>query len=245
MSEPQVTLRDWVLWNSHHFIAINKPAGLPVQDDLTKDTSLLALVSTYCKKPVKCIHRIDRPVSGLVIFAKSASDAHWFQEQQSKKQIRKTYLAWVENPPSEPSGTCTHYLTKQAKTNKVIAVDAPSDGAQEAIMHYMIVFQSDHYILLSIVTETGRHHQIRAQCAAMGCPIKGDVKYGARRKNADRSIHLHAYQMLLPGYSTKEPVRLIAPPDVPDASGATDPLWKLAMEYIKDHPLEGIHTIQD
>lgn len=209
---------DWVLVKNNQFIAFNKPVALPVQPDKTKEKSLLELAEIYCKSKIYLTHRIDRPASGIVLFAKTNKALTTINEQLHKHKVKKTYLAVVKDLPNQPEGKITHYLRKNGKTNKTQVFNEPVKEGEEAILSYKILGNSDNYHLLEIDLLTGRHHQIRAQLAAIGAPIKGDVKYGARRANKDRSIHLHSWKMSFQHPITQEIVEITA--DLPN-----DPVW--------------------
>ncbi|MCB9081094.1 MAG: RNA pseudouridine synthase [Lewinellaceae bacterium] len=213
MTDPSsLRIGDLVLYKNNQFIAFNKPATIPVQDDPQGDKSLHALGEIYTKGTLFLTHRIDRPASGIVLFAKTKSALAAVNEQFRERLIEKKYLAVVGNPPPEKSGTLRHYLRKDGRTNRTQASDQPAGGAQEAVLNYEWISSSENYHLLKIDLITGRHHQIRAQLAAIGCPIKGDVKYGFRRSNRDRSIHLHAWQLAFTHPVSQERVHLEAPP---------------------------------
>jgi 23S rRNA pseudouridine1911/1915/1917 synthase len=210
---------DWVLAKNNQFIAFAKPAGLAVQQDKTGDKSLLQLAEIYCKSKLYLVHRLDRPASGVVVFAKTKSAAASLSEQFSQRQVGKIYLAAVGNPPPEKEAVAVHFLRKNARTNRTTVSEEVVPGSQESVMKYRLLGSSERYHLLEIELVSGRHHQIRAQLAAMGCPIKGDVKYGFRRSNLDRSIHLHAWKLSFRHPVSGEQVQLAAP--LPD-----DPVWK-------------------
>lgn len=213
-------ISELIIFQSHQFVVANKPAGVPTQPDQTGDKSLVDLLSIYCKSDLYVIHRLDRPVSGIVLLAKSKKAAADLNRQFQDKKVEKTYLAVVKEAPEAPEGTLTHYLKKQGKQEKVFSEPAP--GALEATLSYTCLSISDNYTLLKIVPATGRFHQIRAQLSAIGSPIKGDVKYGFRRGNADRSIHLHAQQLTFYHPVTNHKLTFEAP--VPE-----DNLWKALM----------------
>lgn len=186
---------DWVLYKNNQLIAFNKPAGLPVQSDRTGDKSMLELASIYTKGQVELIHRLDRPASGLILMAKNKKALAHLNQQFKDRQVEKAYLAVVQNRPKADTGTIDHLLLRDGRKNQSRVVPAGTKDAKAAQLNYTYLGSSDAYHLLEIHLLTGRHHQIRAQLAAMDCPIKGDVKYGARRKNPDRSIHLHAWKL--------------------------------------------------
>ena len=209
---------DLVIYKNNQLIALNKPAGIPVQSDKTGDKSLLQLAEIYCKSKLFLVHRIDRPASGVVIFAKNKNAVTSLTNQLKEKTIGKTYLAVVKNKPENETGTVRHFLTKNQKANKSFAKDEESPNSKLAELSYHVIGSSDNYHLLQLEMLTGRHHQIRAQLAALGSPIKGDVKYGARRSNKDRSIHLHAWKLKFKHPVSGETVNLVA--ELP-----TDPIW--------------------
>lgn len=191
-----IKISDYILVNNHQFIICNKPVGLPTQEDKTGDASLLKLAEIYCKSTLYPIHRIDRPASGLVIMAKKPDTCTLISTMLRDGRIEKTYIAVVKNKPPKDEDELVHYLIHDTRMNKARVGKKEDKNAKEAIMKYKLIGSSDNYHFLSVNLLTGRHHQIRAQLAAIGCPIKGDVKYGDRRANADRSIHLHAWKLL-------------------------------------------------
>jgi 23S rRNA pseudouridine1911/1915/1917 synthase len=189
-----------VLFEDNHFIAVNKKAGQIVQGDKTGDVPLSELVAGYLKikyeKPgdafIGVIHRIDRPVSGVVLFAKTSKGLSKMNELFRARQVKKTYWALVEGKVGNNDGVLIHYLTKNEEKNRSKALLEPKDGYLKCELKYKTIKILDNYRLLEVEPLTGRHHQIRVQLSAMGWPIKGDVKYGAKRGNTDRSICLHA-----------------------------------------------------
>jgi len=203
-------ISDHILYKNKQLIAFNKPAGIPVQPDLTKDISLTDLAGFYAKVPVFACHRIDRPASGIVLFAKNKKAVADLNEQFKNQSVSKTYLAVVQAAPPEKQGTLIHHLRTQ-RSNKSLVFTKPEKDTKEARLTYRLIAASDRYHLLEIELLTGRQHQIRAQLAAIGCHIKGDVKYGARRGNKDRSIHLHSWKMSFDHPITKERVHLETP----------------------------------
>ncbi len=212
------SIGDWVIYKNNQLIAFNKPAGIPVQSDKTGDKSLLQLAEIYCKCTLYLIHRIDRPASGIVVFAKNKAAVGTMSDQFREKSINKTYLAVVKDKPAEASATLKHFLTKNQKNNKSEAIGEETPNSKPAELSYELVGSSDNYHLLQLHLHTGRHHQIRAQLAAIGSPIKGDVKYGFRRSNKDRSIHLHAWKLTFRHPVSEEVVDLVA--ELP-----ADPVW--------------------
>jgi 23S rRNA pseudouridine1911/1915/1917 synthase len=190
-----MNLKDWIVYEDDAFIAFNKPAMLPTQPDLTGDVSLLDLTDSYLGKKSYLLHRLDRPTSGLVLFAKNETAAAHLSQQFQNRETQKNYLAIVENAPLHEMSDLVHFLIENKEKNKSYIVEDTKKDAKRAELRYILRGASDRYHLLEIALKTGRHHQIRAQLSAIGCSIKGDVKYGARRANRDRSIHLHAWQL--------------------------------------------------
>jgi 23S rRNA pseudouridine1911/1915/1917 synthase len=212
------------LVNNHQFIVLNKPAGIGVQPDKTGAVSLQQQASAFCKSQLWVVHRVDLPVTGLVVYAKSANAARSLSEQFSQRKVLKTYLAVVAGTPPQDEGTLVHYLKKNGRNNITEAFNDPQPDAEQAELTYRVVGRGDRYSLLEIKPLTGRHHQIRVQLAAIGCPIKGDVKYGAKRSNPDRSIHLHAWKLAFEHPVSGEPVMVEAP------CPTGDKLWELGLE---------------
>lgn len=209
-----------ILYKNNQLLVASKPAGLPVQSDQTGDKSFLQMAEAYCHHPLLLVHRLDRPVSGLVLFAKTKTAAQSLSRQFGARSVEKEYLAVVQNPPPEPSGTLVHYFRKNAAKNVTVAHADELPGSERGELRYQLLGSSERYHLLHIQLITGRHHQIRAQLAAIGCPVKGDVKYGARRSNTDRSIHLHAWRLAFDHPVSGERVRLEA------ALPSGDPVWE-------------------
>ena len=218
-----------VLYEDNHLIAVAKKAGDIVQGDKTGDVPLSDIVKAYLKdkyeKPgnvfLGVVHRLDRPVSGIVLFAKTSKALPRLNKMFAEHQgVRKTYLAIVANKPPQPEGTLTHWLTRNEKQNTARAYDREVPGSKKAVLDYRVVAQSERYFLLEITLHTGRHHQIRCQLAKMGCPIKGDLKYGAPRSNPDGSISLHAWRLSLEHPVSHVPVDIEAP--LPD-----EKLWQI------------------
>ena len=216
-----------VLYEDNHLIIVNKQAGEIVQGDKTGDTPLSDIVKDWLKekhnKPgnvyLGVVHRLDRPVSGVVLFAKTSKALPRLNKMFAEHdKVSKTYWAIVQNRPQMPKGTLTHWLTRQEKNNTARAYDREVPGAKKAVLDYELIASGDRYHLLEIHLHTGRHHQIRCQLAKMGCPIKGDLKYGAPRSNPDGSISLHARNLTLEHPVSHEMISVTAP--VPD-----DRLW--------------------
>lgn len=216
-----------VLYEDNHLIIVNKQAGGIVQGDKTGDTPLSDIVKDWLKekhnKPgnvyLGVVHRLDRPVSGVVLFAKTSKALPRLNKMFAEHdKVSKTYWAIVQNRPQASKGTLTHWLTRQEKNNTARAYDREVPGAKKAVLDYELIASGDRYHLLEIHLHTGRHHQIRCQLAKMGCPIKGDLKYGAPRSNPDGSISLHARNLTLEHPVSHETISVTAP--VPD-----DRLW--------------------
>ena len=206
-----------VLYEDNHIIAINKKSGDIVQGDKTGDAPLSNFVKAYIKKKYNkpgevflgTIHRLDRPTSGVVLYARTSKALTRMNEQFREKQVQKTYWAVVENAPAKTSGTLENYLLKNQKQNKSY-VTKGSDG-KHAILDFKMLKKLDNFFHLEIKPKTGRHHQIRVQLAHIGCIIKGDLKYGAKRSNKDASIHLLAQKLEFLHPVKKEPITIIAP----------------------------------
>lgn len=211
---------DLVLYKNNQLIAFNKPANIPVQEDKTGDKPLLGLAEIYAKSKLNLIHRLDRPATGVVLFAKTHGALVSLNEQFQQKAVQKTYLAIVKDPPPQTEGTLIHFLRKNQKENRSFASTEETPNSKRAELHYKVIGSSDHYHLLEIELVTGRHHQIRAQLSAIGCPVKGDTKYGAKRDNSDHSIHLHAWKLRFQHPVSGEMEEIVAP--VP----GDDPVWK-------------------
>ena len=209
-----------ILYEDNHLVAVNKKPGEIVQGDKTGDTPLSDIIKEYIrvkyKKPgdafLGTIHRIDRPVSGVVLFARTSKALERMNEQFRERMIKKTYWAVVKNIPAQPSGHLIQYLVKDEAKNKSRAYDEPRKGALRCELEYQVLSTSDRYALLEINPLTGRHHQIRVQLAHMKCPIKGDLKYGSERSNPDGSIHLHARKLQFDHPVTQAKIMITAPP---------------------------------
>ncbi|MFV0469211.1 MAG: RluA family pseudouridine synthase [Dysgonomonas sp.] len=216
-----------VLYEDNHIIIVNKTCSEIVQGDKTGDKPLSETVKEWLKekynKPgnVFCgvTHRLDRPVSGIVIFAKTSKALPRLNEMFKNKDIKKTYWAIVKNTPEKEEETLIHYLVRNEKQNKSYAYDLEKPQSKQAILHYKMIARSDKYNLLEVDLETGRHHQIRCQLAKIGCVIKGDLKYGAERSNPDGGISLHARKVSFIHPVSEKLIEVTAP--VPD-----DKLWK-------------------
>ncbi|MGZ3930846.1 MAG: RluA family pseudouridine synthase [Bacteroidia bacterium] len=224
-----------IVFEDNHIIIINKLPSEIVQGDKTGDLPLSEKLKEFIKvrdnKPgnvfLGVIHRLDRPVSGLVIFAKTSKGLSRFNELFREKDIQKTYWAVVKNKPEKPEAHLTHYLLKNEKTNRSKAFNKPVEHALKAELIYKLLASSDNYHLLEIKLLTGRHHQIRAQLSAIGCPIKGDLKYGFDRSNKDASIHLHSYSIEFQHPIKEEEVKVSAKPL------SDDPVWAFFAGQVK------------
>ena len=206
-----MNIGDLVLYKNNQLIAFNKPVTLPVQNDKTGDKTLLDLAEIYTQSKLQLIHRLDRPASGVVLFAKNKKALAHLNLQFQERKIKKTYLAVVKNLPQEKEGKLIHFLIKNQKKNISFASTEEKPNSKKAELNYRHLASIENYHLLEIELITGRHHQIRAQFAAINCPIKGDVKYGFRRSNKDRSIHLHAWKLGFQHPITKKNVIIEAP----------------------------------
>ena len=216
-----------VVYEDNHIIVVNKTASEIVQADKTGDTPLSETVKQYLKEKYQkpgnvflgVTHRLDRPVSGLVIFARTSKALTRLNEMFRSGEVKKTYWAVVKNAPKEPENELVHYLVRNEKQNKSFAYDKEVPNSKKAILDYRLIGHSENYYLLEVDLKTGRHHQIRGQLAKMGCPIKGDLKYGAPRSNPDGSICLHARKVRFIHPVSKELIELVAP--LPEGN-----LWK-------------------
>lgn len=208
-----------VLYEDNHIIVVYKESGEIVQGDKTGDKPLSETIKAWIKekyaKPgnvfLGVVHRLDRPVSGLVVFAKTSKALSRLNDMFRKGEVKKTYWAMVQTPPSEPESTLTNWLVRNEKQNKSYAYNHEVPNAKKAILKYKTVGQTEHYTLLEVNLLTGRHHQIRCQLSAIGCPIKGDLKYGARRSNPDGSISLLSRTVEFIHPVSKEYISVVSP----------------------------------
>jgi len=184
-----------IIYKDESIIVVNKKPGVAVQPDKTSDLSLIEQLQTETKQDIHLVHRLDRPASGLLVFACNKLILNDLNQQFRERSVRKIYYAVVGIPPKSERGQLVHYIRKDAFQNRSFAFDKALHHTHQAELNYKIIGSIDRYHLLEIELITGRHHQIRAQLAAIGSPIKGDVKYGFRRGNRNRSIHLHARQL--------------------------------------------------
>ncbi|TSA33342.1 MAG: RNA pseudouridine synthase [Porphyromonadaceae bacterium] len=219
-----------ILFEDNHLIVINKQLTDLVQADETGDEVLGDQVKTYIKRKYKkpgdvflgIVHRLDRPVTGAVIFARTSKALTRLNQQFKDHEVKKTYWAVVKNRPENEEGELVHYMVKDEKQNKSYAYPKPKGKAKEARLTYKLVGTTNNFFLLEVDLQTGRHHQIRCQLAKIGCPIKGDLKYGFPRSNPDGGIHLHARRIRFIHPVTKAKIELIAEPP-------QDQLW---MEFL-------------
>ncbi len=216
-----------ILYEDNHVIAVNKAPGLLAQGDRTGNASILDLVKSFIKerdaKPGKVFlglpHRLDRPAGGVLLLAKTSKALSRLAAAFRNGLVSKTYWAVVESPPKPPQGTLVDWLIKDGRKNISRCVDASVAGARQAELSYQLIGKSERYWLVELSLITGRHHQIRVQLSAIGCPIKGDLKYGAKRSNPSGGIALHARRLELPHPVRQEMLILTAPPP-------EDTVWK-------------------
>ncbi len=217
-----------VLYEDNHIIAVNKTCNEIVQGDKTGDTPLSETVKAYIKakynKPGEVFlgvtHRLDRPTSGVVLFARTSKALTRLNEMfKSHEQIKKTYWAIVQGAPKVPEARLENWLIRNEAQNKSYIAKPNANNAKRAILEYRTLVRGENYTLLEVHLQTGRHHQIRCQLAAIGCPVKGDLKYGAKRSNPDGGICLHAREIAFIHPVSKQPICITAP--VPD-----DSLWQ-------------------
>lgn len=216
-----------VLYEDNHVIVVNKKSGEIVQGDKTGDVPLSDIVKAWIKEKYQkpgnvflgVVHRLDRPVQGVVVFAKTSKALSRLNDMFRTSDVHKTYWALTKNCPRQMEGTLEHWLVRNEKQNKSYAYDRERPNAKKALLHYKVIGRSDRYTLIEVQLMTGRHHQIRCQLASMGCPIKGDLKYGADRSNPDGSISLLARKVEFVHPVSKEQISVVAP--LPD-----DNLWR-------------------
>ena len=208
-----------VVYEDNHIIIVAKQTGEIVQGDKTGDTPLSETVKQYIKeayaKPgevfLGVVHRLDRPVSGLVVFARTSKALARLNRMFAEGEVHKTYWAITRNLPTEPEGTLRHWLVRNERQNKSYAYDREVPNSKQAVLDYRVIGHSDNYHLIEVNLHTGRHHQIRCQLAKIGCPIKGDLKYGARRSNPDGSISLQAHSVSFIQPVSKKPIQISMP----------------------------------
>lgn len=209
-----------ILYEDNHLIAVNKPSGVLVQGDKTGDEPLSEMVKQFIKVKDKKAgdvylgvpHRIDRPTSGIVLFAKTSKALSRLNKMFQDKEIEKTYWAVVKNKPPQKQDVLVHYLSRNPQKNKSFASTKESANAKKSELTYEVIYELSNYYLLAIYPKTGRHHQIRSQLSFIGCPIKGDLKYGFDRSNEDAGISLHARSIRFTHPVKGEEVFVEAPP---------------------------------
>jgi 23S rRNA pseudouridine1911/1915/1917 synthase len=217
-----------ILYEDNHLIAVNKTGSDLVQGDDTGDEPLSDRVKAYIKKKYNkpgevylgVVHRLDRPVSGVVLFARTSKALGRMNKMFQEKEVKKTYWAVVKELPEEDEATLRHFILKDSKKNKSYAFPKMRSGAKEAILSYKLISSSSSFHLLEVDLQTGRHHQIRCQLAKIGCPIRGDLKYGFSRSNPNGGITLHARKVRFNHPVTQEAIEIVAP--VP----SDEKLWK-------------------
>lgn len=219
-------ISDLILHKDNQLLILNKPAGLSVQSDKTEDKSLQDLASIYCKFNVHAPHRLDRPTSGVVIFAKNKNALRFISEQFKDRKVKKTYIALVNKNPMPESDILVHWLRHDKKVNKTRVFDEEAPNAQKAELHIEKIGETDKYQVLKLKPLTGRTHQIRAQLAHVDLAIKGDVKYGFKRGERDRSIFLHAIEVEVEHPVSGELLTIKVPVPINN-------LWKIADTFIK------------
>ena len=220
-----------VVYEDNHLIAVNKTTSEIVQGDKTGDTPLSETVKQWLKdkyqKPgnvfTGVVHRLDRPVSGVTLFAKTSKSLERMNEMFRQGEVKKTYWAVVANRPPQPEGELVHYLIRNEKQNKSYAYDTEKLGSKKAVLTYRLMAQSERYFLLEIDLKTGRHHQIRCQLAKIGCPVKGDLKYGFNRSNPDGGICLHARKVEFVHPVSKKEIEIVAP-------APEEKIWTILMQ---------------
>lgn len=225
-----------ILYEDNHLLIVNKLPGEIVQGDKTGDRTLGDEAKLYIKeryaKPgavfLGVAHRLDRPVSGVVVFARTSKALTRLCEMFRTGRVQKTYHAIVGNPPTQPEATLTHWVTRNERQNKSYPHPREIPGSKKAVLDYAVIGHSDRYTLLSVNLHTGRHHQIRCQLAAIGCPVKGDLKYGAPRSNPDGSICLHARHIAFEHPVSHKPISVTAP------YPAATPLWQAFAPQTED-----------
>ena len=220
-----------VIYEDNHIIIVNKRAGDIVQGDKTGDEPLSEVVKSYIKnkynKPgnvyLGVVHRLDRPTTGIVMFSKTSKALPRLNKIFADKEAKKIYWALVKQAPPKTEDTLVHWLKKNPKNNKSTAHIKEIRDSKKAILHYKVIKNLDNYYLLEVELETGRHHQIRSQLSTIGCPIKGDLKYGFDRSNPDAGISLHARGLAFNHPVTNEQINVEAP--LPN-----DPLWQACLQ---------------
>lgn len=208
-----------VLYEDNHIIVVNKESGEIVQGDKTGDVPLSDIVKEWIKKKYNkpgnvflgVVHRLDRPVQGVVVFAKTSKALSRLNEMFKTSDVHKTYWAITANRPNIEEATLTHWIVRNEKQNKSYAYEVEKPNSKKAILHYKLIGASERYNLIEVKLMTGRHHQIRCQLSKIGCPIKGDLKYGAKRSNADGSISLLARKVEFVHPVSQKMISVVAP----------------------------------
>lgn len=226
-----------ILYEDNHVLLVNKRVGDLVQPDPSGEPALEQTVKNYLRIKYEkkgdaylgVVHRIDRPVSGVVLFAKTSKALVRLNEQLREGGFDKVYLAIVENEPKTPEGTLIHFLQRNTKLNMSSVSEKQSYNSKRAELNYELIGATDNYYLLRVELLTGRHHQIRAQLSAFGCPIKGDLKYGARRSNHNGGIYLHSYSLTFTHPVSLEKMTVTAPVD------KNDNLWSAFGDLINNN----------
>ena len=224
-----------MIYEDNHLLVVNKPSGMLVQGDKTGDLPISELAKQFLVEKYKKVgeayigvpHRIDRPTSGLLVLSKTSKALVRLNKLFQEKDISKTYWAVVKNKPPKQEDTLIHFLVRDTKKNKSKAFKKEMPNSKKAELSYKVLLSLDNYHLLEVYPKTGRHHQIRSQLSAIGCPIKGDVKYGFDRTNSDASIHLHARSIRFSHPVKKEPFKASAQPPKSDA------VWKACVKLLK------------
>ena len=219
-------ISELILYKDNQLLILNKPAGLSVQSDQSDSKSLQDLASIYCKSNVQAPHRLDRPTSGIVVFAKTPKALSVLSEQFKHRQVKKSYLALVEKKAIKTPQTLKHWLKHLKRSNKTLVFDQEEANTKPSELEFSVLGNTDKYQVLKINPITGRTHQIRAQLAHIGFPIKGDVKYGFRRGERDRSIFLHAHEMEVTHPVSGEKILVKAP--LPENN-----LWNAIQTFIQ------------
>jgi 23S rRNA pseudouridine1911/1915/1917 synthase len=209
-----------VLYEDNHIIAINKRNSDIIQSDISGDTTLCETVKGYVKwkysKPglafIGTVHRLDRPVSGIVLYARTTKALNRLSNMFKYREVQKTYWAVVKGVPEPAESKIINYLWKDQKLNKTFAFSEPGPDRKESELSYKVIGTGDNYTFLEVYPKTGRHHQIRATLSSLNCPIKGDIKYGSKRTNDNASIHLHARKIEFLHPVKKTPLTIVAPP---------------------------------
>ena len=223
-----MNIGEYIIYKDNQLLVFNKPAGVPTQKDKTEDKSLLDLAEIYAKKKLWVTNRIDRPASGVTIFAKTATAAAHINEIFANRKVEKKYVIAVTKGMKEASGTLSHHIKHQPISNKAKVAEKPIKGSKPAELEFKKIKELDKYDLFEVTSKTGRHHQIRAQFAHHGFPVKGDVKYGARRSNKDRSIHLHCTSIDITHPISGEKIYLECLPNQEDS------IWKTMDNQLED-----------